>query len=150
MRAALPHLRLFTLPMDKHTLLTKFLLPEEKLFLLGQVYLKAETSSGAAPPSLNTNENPRMKVKFCNPNTLELISESSIITDHIEMIGRALDNYYSNNEKIKHCCIINFGHSFCLEGIEILTRGNNFPEFREIRDNNTKRFFLFVIAAKFY
>jgi len=149
MRAALPHLRLLTLPLDKHTLLTKFLLPEEKTYLLRQVYLK-EQSSGAAPPSLNTNENPRMKVKFCNPNTMELISESSIITDHIEMIGRALDSYYSNKEMIKHCCTINVGHSFCLKGIEILTRGNNFPDFREIRDNNTKRFFLFIIAAKFY
>jgi len=115
MRAALPHLRLLTLPMDQISLLTKYLLPEEKNFLLGQ----EENGSGTAPPSLKNSRNPREKPFLHFPNTLELIP------DHlISKITSQEQEFDTIGMRMFRCTLeARQDFDFALKGFEICTRG---------------------------
>jgi len=136
MRAALPHLRLLTLPTDQISMLGKYLTAEEKAFLAQQVVFKQENASYTVPPSLNTNATPRMKAaSSCDTNTLELIPEHLIITDHIKMIEKCLS---LRDPQVFYLHIFSC-QDFCLKSFEILTRANNYPDFRKTVVNNTIR-----------
>jgi len=59
MRAALPHLRVLTLAVDKLSLLTKYLTAEEKTFLAGQMVFMEENCAAAVPVSILNTTKPR-------------------------------------------------------------------------------------------
>jgi len=138
MRAALPHLRLLTLPMDKLYQLSKFLSPEERSFLAVRLLFQ---ESAASPPSLNTNASPREK--FVSNKVWEVIPERLILTDHLEMTGKGL----ARCERAKEMFSVDLNfllETICLKGIEILTQANNYPEFKQTANNSDRcEIFLF-------
>jgi len=143
MRAVLPHLRLLTLPVEQLTELNNYLKPEEKVFLAVQMVFDDENSSGPSPQSLNTNTTPREKAVVVSlPSVkLELIPEKSITTDHLKMPGQPLhkskcDQYSKEVFKIE---VVDVSQNVCLTGIEILTRGNNQPQFKQGAGVNSDR-----------
>jgi len=122
--------------MDKHTLLTKYLLPEEKLFLMGQVYFIEENTSGPAPPSLNTIRAPREKTVYFSPNTLEFIPDhlirKSICHDQdIDTIG--------DGTKFRCSLIAPQDSALALRGIEICTQVQNSSHLSSSKDNKKAR-----------
>jgi len=138
MRAALPHLKLLTLPMDQISLLTKYLLPEEKVYLSKQVFLKEEDVSAEAPPCLNTDKVPRTSV-YQNPNPFELFSKEYIITDHSKMSNQDLCTIRGNGPT-KFRCDITPSKDFFLKAVEILTRATNFTHFKNSTDRKIARY----------
>jgi len=132
MRAALPHLRLLTLPVDRLFLLATFLTAEEKIFLFGKMIFSEEKTEEEeiAPQGLNTNKTPRTRVGASRHKIVELIFEEWIITDHLEMVGKDVLQTPAPNEVFS----VTFGvcQNLCLEGLQILTQANNNPKFRRV------------------
>jgi len=121
MRAALPHLRLLTLPTDKIPLLTKYLTPDERTFVAGHVLFKVEeTSRGPAPPSLTTNTTPRTNA------ILELIPENLIVDGYEKMTEQDLCSVQTG-ALTKLLYVFNVGQNCILKGVEILTEAKYFP-----------------------
>jgi len=141
MVAVLRHLRVLCLPMDQHHLLTKYLLPEEKTFLMTQFYLKEKSSSGhaAPPPSLNVSTAPRRKPAFHFSNTLELIPDHLIVKDGTKLIEQDLDTV---DWESKFVCIIEAWQDLTLKGVEMLTRACQFPEPSCSKDSKKARYSL--------
>jgi len=139
MRAALPHLRLLTLPMGQISPLTKYLLPPEKAILSGKLLFNEENSE-PSPPSLNNNTNSRMRATLRQPHDAvqELIPEDLIITDHLKMAGQPLSKSLDNHCEVFSIDLIGVLQNVILTGIEILTRGNNHLEFKR-RVQHSKR-----------
>jgi len=137
LRAALPHLRLLTLPLDQLSLLSNYLSPQEKGFLSAKLLFNEGNSSDLeAPPSLNTTTEPRepAKVSLASLSVkLELIPENSIIIDHFKMPGEALFKIQSDwsDKEVFEVDFVDVSHNLFLTGVETLTRGNNRPKFKQ-------------------
>jgi len=118
MRAALPHLRLLTLPIDQISRLSKYLTSEEKTFLPRKMVFKEDSGSEEVPPSLNIDINPRiLKAIHISLKTLELIPEKLIITDHHQM------DYLSNPiENPVFSMTFAVCQGMILKSVEILTQ----------------------------
>jgi len=124
MRAALPHLRLMTLPLDKFSGLAEYLTAEERNYLAGNVFFKNKNVSGPAPLGLNQNTTPRF-----NSIALvfyELIPESFINEHYLQMICQNLE-LDCVPRCTKFVCEFTVPRDFNLKGLEILTRVLNAP-----------------------
>jgi len=141
-RAALPHLRLMTLPMEEISQLTEFLLPDEKAFLSEQVFFKADSvcSSDEVPPGLNANRQPRNQSIFGNPYTLELIPKKVLILDHYKMIGQDVDTITGLSGTTKFCCLVTASQNCCLKAVDILSHANDYPDLRRSKDSKRARY----------
>jgi len=143
MRAALPHLRLLTLPsIDQISLLAKYLTKGEKTYLSMKLLFKEEKSSNPAPPSLNTNS--RIRGASLNPNILELIPEN-LITD--SLLTTKLDKITVKDD-IKFVCEFNIHHDCVLLGVEILSCVNKFDGATSAKTSKKTRYFFFKILYR--
>jgi len=124
MRAALPHLRLMTLPPDKFSRLTEYLTAEERTYLAGNLFFKDKNVSCATPPSLNKNTTPRSKATYLT--FYELIPENFITKRYSQMSGQKLDSQFGY-PWTKFLCEFTLPEDSFLKGLEILTRVNNKP-----------------------
>jgi len=141
MRAFLPHLRLLTLEMDQISLLTEYLLPEEKVFLAGQLFFKEGKPSKPAPPSLSTKKSPRIKPFI----KLNIIPESLITKEKKETsdVTTLTDEHLTRFK-----CFLNVDRDFILKGLEFLTQVNDSPDPSK-NAKKAKYAFIFYISFKY-
>jgi len=143
MRAALPHLRLLTLPVDKLHFFSIYLSAEEKTSLAVQLLFKKGSSSQSPLPStLNSSTTPREQSVYLELGScwLEIIPDDFIITDHFKMGGQPLNKIRSKGgqREVFTLDLIKIKRDMCLTGIEILTQANNCPQFKQAKGKNLK------------
>jgi len=121
MRAALPHLRLLTIKTEQLSNLSKYLLPEEKIYLGVQVVFKEDLRAAPPPATVNTNKYPRPTFTPPSPKVLHLIPSPLINTKYNKLEGVEVRQVERDS---KFCLRVHVCQSFCLKEVEILTRAS--------------------------
>jgi len=135
MKTVIPHLRLLTLPVDQfHRELSKYLSDSQLAYLAKRLIFKDETSAGKTPPGLNvltlSRSRPKSLRLLDKKFKFEFIAEDLIKSDWQMMGSEKRKNTTWNALQIK---LVTEQHLF-VQGIEILTKAKNNPEFKLISD----------------